>query len=194
MEKIKLLFLLLFVVVTCLVSTPSYSHVVPEDQLRNQVYLTTQEALKKVFSGIRKIKKEKRKISPTQQKRIEEISHQKFKDQRIGFYTAHTDDQKIYATIGKATANSHPVTEVKFVVLIGSQGQVKNLHIMEYRGPQRAEILSHAFLDQYLGKSAESDFSAVTSNQGPTPSVTALSQAVYKILTAYKVLYLEPKN
>jgi len=190
----KILFLLLSFVVTSLNLTPALSHVVPEDQLRNQVYLTTQDALKKVFAGIRRIKKEKRKISTSQQKRIEEISHHTFKDQRIGFYTAHMDDQKNYATIGKATANSHPVTEVKFVVLIGSQGQIQDLHIMEYRGPQRAEMISRTFLDQYLGKSAESDFSVVTSNQGPTPSVTALSQAVYKILAAYKVLYLEPRN
>jgi len=186
--------ILLSLVLIVLLSTPSYSHVVPEDQLRNQVYLTTNEALKKVFAEIRKIKREKQKISPAQRKRIEEISGQKFKDQRVEFYTARTDDQNIYATIGKATANSHPVTEVKFALLIDSQGQVKALLIMEYRGPQRAEIISRPFLDQYLNLSAESDFSAITSNQGPTPSVQAMSQAIHKILVLYKVLYLDSSN
>jgi hypothetical protein len=194
MKKLYLLFLLLSIIVTNLISTPVYSHVIPEDELRNQVYLTTNEALKKVFEGVRKIKREKRKLSPTQQKRIEKISHQKIKNQRIEFYTARTVDQKVYATIGKASANSHPVTKAKFILLINSQGQVKDLHVMEYRGPQRTEIISRVFLGQFLNKSAESDFSTMSSNQGSTPSVQALIQAVYKILASYKVLYLDSSN
>lgn len=194
MKNLYLVFLSLSIALTSLTATPSYSHVIPEDELRNQVYLTTNEALKKVFKSIRKINKEKRKISSALQKRIEEVSQKKFKDSRIEFYTAQADDQKVYATIGKASANSHPATEAKFVLLIGSQGKVKNLHIMEYRGPQRAEIISRAFLDQYLNKSAESDFSAVTSNQGPTASTQALNQAVHKILILHKVLYLDSSN
>jgi hypothetical protein len=194
MKKLNLICLLSICIAGGSAATPAYSHVIPEDELRNQVYLTTNEALKKVFEGVRKIKREKHKISPAQQKRIEEISHQKIKNQRVEFYTARTDDQKVYATIGKASANSHPVTEAKFILLIDSQGQVKNLHIMEYRGPQRAEVISRAFLDQYLGQSAESDFRTVSSNQGPTPSVQALSQAVHKLLTLYKVLYQDSSN
>jgi hypothetical protein len=147
-----------------------------------------------VFEGIRKIKREKRKISRIQQKQIENFLQRKTKDQRIEFYTAKKNGQKFYATIGKATANSHPVTEAKFVILIDSQGQVNSIHIIEYRGPQRAEIISRPFLDQYLNLSAESDFSAITSNQGPTPSVQAMSQAFHKILVLYKVLYLDSSN
>jgi hypothetical protein len=194
MKNLYLTFLTLSIALTSLTATPAYSHVIPEDELRNQVYLTTNEALKKVFKGIRKIKKEKRKISSALQNRIEEVSQQKLIDSRIEFYTALADDQKIYATIRKASANSHPATEAKFILLIDSQGKVKNLHIMEYRGPQRAEILSRTFLDQYLNKSAESDFSAVTSNQGPTTSTQALNQAVHKILILHKILYLDSRN
>jgi hypothetical protein len=194
MKKSNLPSVLLSFVLIILFLTPSYSHVVPKDQLRNQVYLSSDEALKKVFEGIRKIKKEKRKISRTQQKQIENILQRKFKDQRIEFYTAKKDSQKFYATIGKAAANSHPVTEAKFVLLIDSQGQVKDIHIMEYRGPQRAEIISRRFLNQYMNQSTESDLSMVTSNQGPTPSVMALNQAVQKILVLYKVLYLDSNS
>ena len=193
MKKINLLFIL-SLVLTILYLTPSYSHVVPQDELSNQVYLSTNEALKKVFEGVRKIKREKHKISRTQQKQIVNFLQRKIKDQRIVFYTAKKDGQNFYATIGKATANSHPVTEAKFVILIDSQGQVKGIHIMEYRGPQRAEIISRPFLDQYLGKSAESDFSSITSNQGPTPSIQALSQAVHKILVLYKVTYKDSNS
>lgn len=194
MKKSNLFFFLLFIVLINLISTPLFSHVVPEDELRNQVYFTANEALKKVFEGVRKIKREKRKISRMQQKQIEIILQRKFKDQRIEFYTAEKSGQKFHATIGKATANSHPVTEAKFVILVDSHGQVKDLKIMEYRGPQRAEIISSTFLDQYRNQSAESDFSAVVSNQGLTPSVQALSQAVQKILVSYKVLYLDSSN
>ena len=177
-----------------LLSIPAYSHVIPEDELRNQVYLSTNEALKKVFEGVRKIKREKHTVSSAQKNQIEKITQQKLKSQRIEFYTARANDQKIYATIGKASANSHPVTEVKFVLLIDSQGLLKDIHIMEYRGPQRAEIISRTFLDQYLSKSAESDFSTVASNQGSTPSTQALNQAIHKILILYKVLYMDSTN
>ena len=194
MKKLNLICLLSICIAGGSAATPAYSHVIPEDELRNQVYLTTNEALKKVFEGVRKIKREKHKVSSVQKNQIEKKTQQQLKSQRIEFYTARAKNQKIYATIGKASANSHPVTEAKFVLLISSQGQVKDLHIMEYRGPQRAEIISRDFLDQYLDKSAESDFSAVTSNQGPTPSVQALNQAVHKILISYRVLYLDSSN
>jgi hypothetical protein len=194
MKKLSPFLLILFFILGSTTAAPVFSHVIPEDQLRNQVYLSTNEALKKVFEGIRKIKREKRKISSTQQKQIENTLQRKFKDQRIEFYTARTDNRKIYATIGKASANSHPVTKVKFVLLISPQGQAKKIHIMEYQGPQRAEIISRPFLDQYLDKAAKSDFSTVTSNQGPTLSVQALNQAVHKILVSYRVLYLDSSN
>ena len=194
MKKSNPFFTILSVALISLISVPAYSHVIPEDELRNQVYLSTNEALKKVFEGVRKIKREKHKISSAQKNQIEKITQQKLESPRVEFYTAKKDDRKIYATIGKASANSHPVTEAKFVVLIDSIGQLKNIHIMEYRGPQRAEIISRAFLDQYLSKSAESDFSTVTSNQGPTPSTQALNQAVHKILILYKVLYMDSTN
>jgi hypothetical protein len=194
MKKLNLICLLSICIAGGSAATPAYSHVIPEDELRNQVYLTTNEALKKVFEGVRKIKREKHKVSSVQKNQIEKTTQQQLKSQRIEFYTARAKNQKIYATIGKASANSHPVTEAKFVVLIDSQGLLKDIHIMEYRGPQRAEIISRAFLDQYLSKSAESDFSTVTSNQGLTLSTQALNQAVLKILILYKVLYIDSTN
>jgi hypothetical protein len=194
MKKSNLLFIFLFIAATSLTSTSSFSHVVPQDELTNQIYLTSNEALKKVFDGVSKVKREKRKISRMQQKQIGNIIQKRFKDQRIEFFTAKKGSQDFYATIRKATANSHPVTEAKFVILIDSQGQVKGIHIMEYRGPQRAEIISPHFLDQYINKSSGSDFGVVTSNKGSTPSVQALSQVVHKILALYKVLYLDPNN
>jgi len=194
MKKIKLLSLFLSFVVTSLNSTHALSHVVPEDQLRNQVYLTTRQALQKVFAGVNTIKKEKRKLTATQQARLEKLLQRKIEDLRFTFFTANKDGQKLYATVGKTFANSHPVTKSTFIILMNSQGQAKEVHIMEYRGPQRAEIISRPFLDQFNGKTAESDFTTVTSNQGPTPSVQALSQEVHEILALYKVLYLGSSN
>lgn len=170
----------------------AFGHVIPEDQLRNQVYLSAREALTQVFQGIHKIKKEKRKLTSAQARKIEQFSGQKVKERKKVFYAGEAEGGKMYATFEKAFANSHPVTEVKFVLLIGSQGRVKEVRIMEYKGPQRAELISRTFLDQYLGKTADSDFSQVTSNQGPTPSMQALNQAVRHTLISFKVLYLEP--
>ena len=95
MKKLNLTFALLSFVLTIFHLTPSYSHVVPEDELRNQVYLSSNEALKMVFEGVRKIKKEKRKISRTQQKQTEDILQKKFKRQRI----VHEDISKGYTVV-----------------------------------------------------------------------------------------------
>jgi hypothetical protein len=194
MKNFNLSFIFLFTVFISLIASNSYSHVIPEDELRNKVYLSNNEALKKVFKGITKIKREKHKISPNQRKQIEKICRKNFEDQRIDFYTTPTNSGKLYATIGKATANSHPITEAKFIILINSQGQIKDLHIMEYKGPQRAEIISRPFLNQFLGKSAHSDFKSVTSNQGTTPSAQALVRAVHKTLASHNVVYLTGEN
>ena len=64
MKILNLLFLLLSVVMTSLMATPSYSHVIPEDELRKQVYLTTNEALKKVFEGDGKSKEKSTRFLP----------------------------------------------------------------------------------------------------------------------------------
>ena len=194
MKKIKLIFLLLSIAVTSIITTPSYSHVIPEDQLRNQVYLTTRQALQKVFAGVHKIKKEGRKLSASQERQVEKLLQRNIENPRVEFFTARKDGRKLYATVGKAFANSHPVTKARFVVLMNSQGQLMDCHIMEYQGPQRNEIISRPFLDQFRGKSAESDFTAVTSNQGSTPSVKALTQEVQKTLAIYKVLFLDSSN
>ncbi len=194
MKNLNIILLLIAVAVTSLISTPSYSHVIPEDQLRNVVYMTTRQALQKVFAGVNKIKKENRKLTVSQQREAEKILQKKIKDLRIQFFTAHKDGRQLYATIGKTFANSHPVTKARFVVLLDSQGNLEECHIMEYQGPQRAEIISRDFLDQYRNKSAKSDFSIVASNQGPTPSVQALNEAVRKILVLYKVLYLDSSH
>ncbi len=194
MKTINILFLLFSIVLTSLTAAPAYSHVIPEDQLRNQVYLSTRQALQKVFAGVHKIKKESRKLSASQQLQIEKLLQRKIEDRRIEFFTARKDDLTLYATVGKIYVNSHPVTKARFIVLMDSKGQLEECRIMEYQGPQRAEIISRTFLDQFLGKSAESDFSTVTSNQGSTPPVKALIQEVQKTLALYKVLYMDSSN
>ncbi len=190
-KTITLFSLIILIGAVFVVSTPSYSHVVPEDELRNQVYLTTRQALQKVFAGENRIKKETRSITASQKTQVEELLQRKIKDRRIEFFSVRKDGLALNATVGKIYANSHPVTKGRFIVLMDSQGQVQECHIMEYKGPQRAEIVSSDFLDQFSGKSTESDFSTVTSNQGSTPPVKALIQEVQKIPALYKVLYID---
>ena len=188
--SIKFFVFLLFI--GCTSVNTALSHVIPEDELRNQVYLSDREALAQVFQGIRKIKKEKRKLTSAQAKNFKQLSGQTIRERKKFFYAGETNNGKTYATIDKANANSHPPTEAKFVLLIDSEGRVKDIHIMEYKGPQRAELISREFLDQYKGKIADSDFSQITSNQGPTPSVLAMSQSVRQTLISFKILYLAP--
>lgn len=184
--------LIIFCLATGIHPTSVSGHVIPEDELRNQVYLSKREALTRVFEGIHKIKKEARPISQAKTERIEQVSGQKVKERKRVFYTGAADDGKVFATFGKAFANSHPVTQAKFILLMDSKGVIKNILIMEYKGPQRAEIISRDFLAQYVGMSASSDYSIVTSNQGPTASTQALTQAVHRLAATFEALYIEP--
>ena len=192
MKNPLILFLAFLFLVAGIQAGKAFCHVIPEDELRNQVYLSKKEALQQVFQGIRKIRKETRKISSDQADRIGQIIGQNFPDRKWIFYSGEKDGGKLFATLGKAYANSHPPTDAKFILLIDSRGAIRDIHIMEYKGPQRAEMISRGFLDQYVGKSADMDFSTVTSNQGPTPTTQALTQAVRRLAVIFQTLYREP--
>lgn len=168
---------------------PLWAHVVPEDELRNKVYLTKTQVLKEVFSGAKKIRHVKKRLSETQVKSAQETLGQNLRNNRVDFYKGKlVDGRHLHAFIDKAETNSHPPTKAVFLLLIDSTATVVDIRIMEYKGPQRSEIISPTFLNQFKGKSSKSDFSSITSNQGTTQPVQALAQKVRHLAALFSTL------
>lgn len=170
-----------------------HAHVVPQDELRNQVYLGKTEALKSVFQGVRKLKHRKGYLTDIQAKQIQELTGNPPATNRVDFYYGTGPGGKgLFAFIETAESNSHPPSKAVAIVLVDAKGAVRDVKIMEYQGPQRAEIISTGFLNQFIGKTAESDFSTVTSNQGRTLPVLSLIQAVSHAAAKVRVLTSNP--
>lgn len=169
------------------------AHVIPEDELRNKVYLSKLDALKAVFKGVNKIKHRKSHLTESKIQKIEALTGQTPSNSRLDYYYATRNDGKnLYAFIATAESNSHPPSRAVFITLVDGQGSVQDVKIMEYKGPQRAEIISSPFLDQFIGKTAKSSFATISSNQGRSLPVRSLAQAIHHI--AAKVLVLTGKH
>jgi hypothetical protein len=168
------------------------AHVVPADQLRNKVYLNKTEALKSVFKGIRKLKHRKGHLKDSQVQRIEALTGQSLPSNRVNFYLGtQPDGGKLFAFIETAESNSHPPSKAVVIILVDGKATIRDVQIMEYKGPQRAEIISPEFLNQFVGKTAESDFSTITSNRGNTLPVRSLAEAVNRAAARVQALTRE---
>ncbi|CCQ91601.1 hypothetical protein NITGR_730059 [Nitrospina gracilis 3/211] len=169
-----------------------HTHVIPEDELRNKIYLSKRDALKAVFKGMNKIKHRKDHLTEPKVEKIKALTGQPPGGTRLDYYYGIRDDgKKLYAFISTADSNSHPPSKAVFITLVDGRGSVQDVKIMEYKGPQRAEIISPSFLNQFVGKTAESDFTSISSNQGRSLPVRSLAKAVHRI--AAKVLVLTGK-
>lgn len=172
-----------------LLPNPSFAHVVPEDQLRNKVYLTKTQSLKSAFKGSKKILHGKRPITKPQLQKIVQRLHQSIHRNYVDFFSAQfPNNQKYTALFEKASANSHPSTLCKLMVLFDPQGAVSLIKILEYKGPQRAEITSESFLSQFIGKTSDYDFSKTTSNEGKTQTVKAIRDAIRRSAVLFDVI------
>ncbi|MGP0564870.1 MULTISPECIES: hypothetical protein [unclassified Nitrospina] len=192
-QKVYLVILSIWTLLLVPFSEAGIAHVIPEDELRNKVYLSKLDALKSVFKGISKIKYRKDHLTKSKIEKIKGLTGQPPAGTRLDYYYGIRDDgQKLFAFISKAQSNSHPPSQAVFITLVDEKGAVQDVKIMEYRGPQRAEIISPSFLKQFIGKTAKSDFASISSNQGRSLPVRSLAKAVHKI--AAKVLVLTGKQ
>jgi Na+-translocating ferredoxin:NAD+ oxidoreductase RnfG subunit len=162
-----------------------------EKVLDVQVYLTKKQALEIAFPGADKVDREKKWLTEEQKKDIGEVCLQKIKSNRMTFYVGKREQAPIgYAFIDHEIGKSFPIT---FMTVLNVDGTVRDVEIMVYREPRGWEVRYPSFMDQFTGRTADSDYRTVNSITGATLSVRALVKGVSRATAAYKVLYLSAK-
>lgn len=161
-----------------------------EKVLDIQVYLTKKQAFEIAFPGADKVDREKKWLTEEQKIAIGELCLQKIKTNRMTFYVGKRNGVPIgYALIDHEIGKSFPIT---FMVVLNVDGTVRNVEIMVYREPRGWEVRYPSFMNQFTGKTADTDYRDINSITGATLSVRAMVKGVSRATAAYKVLYLEP--
>lgn len=160
-----------------------------EEEYKEEVYLTKNQALDIAFPGHDKIEQEKKWLTDTQRSAIAKEFGEPVNDRRITWYVGMKAGKVLgYMAIDHRIGKSFPIT---FMVVINPDGTARDVEIMVYREPRGWEIRYESFLRQFFGKSADSDFREINSITGATLSVRSVTRGVQKALAAYKVLYLD---
>lgn len=162
-----------------------------EKVLDVQVYLTKKQAFEIAFPGSDKVDREKKWLTDEQKKSIGELCLQKIEANRMTFYVGKHNETPIgYALIDHEIGKSFPIT---FMTVLNVDGTVRDVEIMVYREPRGWEVRYPSFMDQFTGRTADSDYRTVNSITGATLSVRALVKGVSRATAAFKVLYLSAK-
>ncbi len=159
-----------------------------EKVLDIQVYLTKKQAFEIAFPGADTVDREKKWLTNEQKKAIGELCLQKIEASRMNFYVGKKGGVPIsYAFIDHEIGKSFPIT---FMVVLNVDGTVRDVEIMVYREPRGWEVRYPSFMDQFTGKTADTDYRTINSITGATLSVRAMVKGVSRATAAYKVLYL----
>jgi Na+-translocating ferredoxin:NAD+ oxidoreductase RnfG subunit len=108
----------------------------------------------------------------------------------ITFYFAMKDGKKV----GVALIEVHPGKwgPVKYIVTLDLTGKVTNLAVMSYVEQRGRPIATRRFLDQFLGKTAESQIMVgrdIDGVSGATISSRATAFAVKKVIVLYETIF-----
>ncbi len=160
-----------------------------EEEYVERVFFTKKQALKHAFPGVKKFKKKKVWLTPSQREAISKITGEKYNERRITFFEGIKGDQtQGFVTIGNEIGRSYPIT---FMVVITPEGTVKDVEIMVYREPHGWEVQFEYFMKQFFGRDASNPFDNINNITGATLSVRSMTRGVKKAVAAYKVLFLD---
>ncbi len=159
-----------------------------EDERREDVYLTKKEAFAVAFPGAEKIKKEKKWLTDAQREAIGNILGEEYKERRVTYYFGLNEEGKPIGAmvIGNEIGRSYPIT---FMVVLDSDGTVKDVEIMVYREPHGWEVRFESFLSQFFGLNAGDPFDNINNITGATLSVRSMTRGVKKAVAEYQVIF-----
>jgi Na+-translocating ferredoxin:NAD+ oxidoreductase RnfG subunit len=154
------------------------------------MFLTKKQALQLAFPGVRKVKKKKVWLSDTQRAAIQKILGDliEYKERRVTHYFGlDVADKPIGAMIiGNEIGRSYPIT---FMVVLNTDGTVKDVEIMVYREPHGWEVRYESFMSQFFGRGASDPFNDINNITGATLSVRSMTKGVKKAVAEFQVIY-----
>lgn len=149
---------------------------------------TKEEALKHLFPGVKKFKKKKFWLSEAQRKAISRLAQESIAEKYVNIYVGMQDGNPVgYAIFESVKNRSWPI---HYVTVLNQDGSVKKVEILQYEGARGWQVRYGKWLDQWSGKTMDSDFtpSAIT---GATISARTVAHGVKKAVAIYKVLFLD---
>jgi len=161
-----------------------------EEEYVEQMFLTKKEALQLAFPGVKKVKKKKVWLTDTQKAAIQKILGEQieYKESRVTHYFGLDDTGKTVGAmvIGNEIGRSYPIT---FMVVLNTDGTVKDVEIMVYREPHGWEVRFESFMSQFFGRGASDPFDNINNITGATLSVRSMTRGVRKAVAEFQVIY-----
>lgn len=157
----------------------------------SKVYLTKDDALKKVFPDANEIERLTIFLTDSDISRIQEISKAKVESKLFTYYVAKGKDSIIgYAIFGSHIVRTKP--EV-YMVVINPDGSIRYIEILAFYEPEEY-LPPKRWFEQFAGKVLDDTLwtkrgiSAVT---GATLSANGITQEVRKALSVFQIMILK---
>ncbi|MDH3257608.1 MAG: FMN-binding protein, partial [Nitrospinota bacterium] len=148
-----------------------------------------EEAIRFVFAGADKIVKKRIRLSTAQRAAIGKLTTRVIRDKAMSFYIGQKDGQTMgYAVTERVTNRSWTIS---YVVVMNSDGSIKDVEVLNYEGARNWGVQYESWLKQFFGMKADSDFRSVSGITGATVSVRTVTAGVQKVVSAYKVIFLD---
>jgi thiamine biosynthesis lipoprotein ApbE len=198
MKEVSIYLVLILVTVFNIVSTCNAQvgfEEEPADNYQPQVFLTKEEALKKVFPDCDEIAYDEIIITDEERNRLQDRLKRKiFEDNFITYIGVNSGKVAGYALITEEVGKFHPYT---FIVSTNPKGKIRDIAILVYRESRGAEIAHKRFLYQFKGKSLKNPIRInkdIINITGATMSVVTMCTGVKKVLAVIDEFYLSGKR
>ena len=161
-----------------------------EEEYVEQMFLNKKQALQLAFPGIKTFKKKKVWLSDTQRAAIQKIlgDQIKYEERRVTHYFGLNEAGRPVGAmvIGNEIGRSYLIT---FMVVINTDGTVKDVEVMVYREPHGWEVRFESFMSQFFGRGASDPFDNINNITGATLSVRSMTKGVKKAVAEFQVIY-----
>ena len=191
---------ILSVFLVFLISLPAFSQeaIAPpgketesRDNYEVQVFLTEEEALKRVFPEADEILADRLSLSPEDRKALEDRLGRKLYEEGFPVYIGKKGDEVLgYAVITQEVGKFHPFD---FIVAVRPDGKIKDLAVLVYRESRGGEVARRRFLHQFISKSLKNPLSInkdIINITGATMSVVCMCEGVKKVLALVENFYI----
>jgi thiamine biosynthesis lipoprotein len=154
------------------------------------IYMTPEEALKRLIPQDSKLREEKIKLTATQKEQVEKLLESRIREDTYTFWIGDQDEKPVgYAVTLNVTGKEQPIT---FMIAVSPEGKVLGVEILVYRESQGSDVRAKRFMQQFIGKTLAAPLKLgrdIDSISGATLSSRSTAYAVKKALALVEVIY-----
>ncbi len=158
------------------------------------VYLTEEEALRKMMPEADRFNATAIHLSGEELDQAQELAGRSFRGEEYRFWIGQKGNETVgYATLLDVVGKEQPIT---FLVGITPFGEIKGVEVLVYRESRGSEIRHPRFMRQFLKKKLDHPLrfgNDIESISGATLSSRAAAYAVKKALAIFEVAYIKKR-